>query len=424
MYHSKTQNPVILARIKMANFTYVTDKSLKLIPESSRSVFFWIILVITVLAVVSNTSAIVSMVKRKLKSLQKVCIVSLAVSDLFSIIIFATNNLDTLSRDLKVWELGEFLCYFIPMGQILGTNASSFALLVIALDRYQNVSVAVIRKKWNPNLWTSVLLIVASWIVSAVTAYPMFVFFTYNPIKIVYTNGTEPLFEDSYMCIAIQKDSLMLYYTLMTIFIFSSNNNNFFMVLLPNCCTNLETSKAGHPSQAVSGKYSGSMDRSSPKPIIKKPKNVQMEKKLRTFKVVIALMLAFTLCRLPYWLYFVIKLVKTIQGDTMWNIHFALTSLNILNCALNPFLYTFLNQTISATKKINEITCRFILCCCCFSNSEFEDFENNNPFEINCEQRNDMGDNQKYINNNSRVKFVDVAHLQVYSKEQRPNRTY
>ncbi|KAJ8959780.1 hypothetical protein NQ314_006210 [Rhamnusium bicolor] len=70
--------------------------------------------------------------------------------------------------------LGDFLCYFIPMGQVLGTTASSFALLAIALDRYQNVTVAIISKRWNPNLWKCLLAAFLSWIVSSGWSWKLF----------------------------------------------------------------------------------------------------------------------------------------------------------------------------------------------------------------------------------------------------------
>ncbi|KAJ8959773.1 hypothetical protein NQ314_006203 [Rhamnusium bicolor] len=131
-------------------------------------------------------------------------------------------------------------------------------------------------------------------------------------------------------------------------------------------------------------------------------------------------MLAFTLCRLPYWLYFVIKLVKTIKGGVMWDLNYALTALNILNCALNPFLYAFLNETICAAKKINDLTCKVILYCCCFTNSEFEDFEKNNPFDIKYDQM--KGVENHRIVKNTKVKFIDVDCLPKYADGLPPNR--
>ncbi|KAG5877973.1 hypothetical protein JTB14_032234 [Gonioctena quinquepunctata] len=68
------------------------------------------------MAIIGNLLAIRSIVKRNTKFLQKSCIISLALTDIFSVIIFATNNIETLSNELMVWTLGDFLCPFYTYG--------------------------------------------------------------------------------------------------------------------------------------------------------------------------------------------------------------------------------------------------------------------------------------------------------------------
>ncbi|KAJ8978891.1 hypothetical protein NQ317_008506, partial [Molorchus minor] len=128
------------------NYPIVLNASLHVVPDNTRDIFYWTILVISVIALIGNLLAIRSIIKRKCKVLQKTCIVSLALADIFSVVLFATNNLETLSQPLIIWSLGMFMCYFIPMGQVLGTTASAVALLLIALDRYQNVVYALKKK--------------------------------------------------------------------------------------------------------------------------------------------------------------------------------------------------------------------------------------------------------------------------------------
>ncbi|KAJ8959775.1 hypothetical protein NQ314_006205 [Rhamnusium bicolor] len=48
----------------MVNYTYVDANSVKLIPDSSRPVFFWIILIISVVTLVGNVFAIKSVAKK------------------------------------------------------------------------------------------------------------------------------------------------------------------------------------------------------------------------------------------------------------------------------------------------------------------------------------------------------------------------
>lgn len=110
-----------------------------------------------------------------------------------------------------------------------------------------------------------------------------------------------------------------------------------------------------------------------------KRKNVQVERKIRTFRTVLILMISFFICRLPYWIFYIVQLLSKQNSQFAWNLHFSLIALNLLNCVLDPLLYTFLQETINALKIINDFF--FKVCCCCFSN-DFEDFERNNPFVI------------------------------------------
>ncbi|KAJ8923021.1 hypothetical protein NQ315_001569 [Exocentrus adspersus] len=361
----------------MANMSLVLDTSLELVPECSRYLFFWIILTIAVVTLVGNVFAITSIIKRKQKLLQKVCITSLALADIFSVTIFATNNLDALSRELKIWKLGEFMCHFIPMGQVLGTTASSMALLVIALDRYQNVTVAIVSQRWNPNLWTCLGVVVLCLVFCTVISYPMYVFFTHNPIQVVHTDMPEPVFEDAFLCAAIQKDKLKLYYIVTALVVFLP-----IVVTFTWFYYQIAVLVWRHRKPFIS-KY----------PL--KTKTVQVQRKIRTFKVIIVLMAAFTVCRLPYWIFFVVKLVETIPGPSMWYLSFSLTALNMLSCALNPFLYPFLNQTLQVAKKCHDVASKATLYCCCFTQADFEGFRRNGPFG-------------KESVGKCRIKFVDV----------------
>lgn len=88
-------------------------------------------------------------------------------------------------------------------------------------------------------------------------------------------------------------------------------------------------------------------------------------KKIRSFKVVIFLVIPFVLCRFPYQTMFLFyKFYESGDSsyvDSLWNLYFSLTCLNVFNCGLNPFLYTYLHQTISGLqfteKLIRKVFC-------------------------------------------------------------------
>lgn len=75
------------------------------------------------------------------------------------------------------------------------------------------------------------------------------------------------------------------------------------------------------------------------------------------FKVILALMLVFFICRLPNWIYVLYKLSNDTQDNIFWVVNYALGLLVMANCMLNPFFYTFLSETIRLTTFLSNIIC-------------------------------------------------------------------
>ncbi|XP_060523201.1 orexin receptor type 2 [Cylas formicarius] len=390
------------SKIDDGNRTVVTDEALKSSPYN-KPLYFWIILVITVVALVANLLAIKSILYRKTKRLQKTCIISLALSDILGVLIFALNYLDMLSKELMTWIYGESMCYFVPVGQILGSTASSVALFVIALDRYHNVFYAL-SKRWDPEWWLCLGGALILWGVCAAISYPMKTYYYYLPIIV---ND-----KDEYLCTAspLTKNELALYYIITTIIVF-----------LPICCMFLwlyykiailvwhhrkpVTSKSIYQSDDTSNtRDSDQSTTPNLKPILTKSKNVQVERKIRTFKIVLVLMFSFMGCRLPHAVYNIVRTASSVSGK--WNLNNSLIALYMTNYALNPFLYTFLNQTINAWKRLSDFMCEVCFCCC--SKSEFENFERENPFEKVQWPRQKPVAEEPRVSSSHRVKFADV----------------
>lgn len=141
-------------------------------------------------------------------------------------------------------------------------------------------------------------------------------------------------------------------------------------------------------------------------------KNVHVERKIRTFKIIICLMLTFFMCRLPYWVFNIMRLVGVYNLRKHWIMLYVFNGLALLNCALNPFLYTFLNPTLNILMKIQKTMKDFVcnVCCCCFSNTEFEEFERENPFSIEDYQKGRKGEGK-------RVKFRELKDSQESYKD-------
>lgn len=90
--------------------------------------------------------------------------------------------------------------------------------------------------------------------------------------------------------------------------------------------------------------------------------NCRKTRQLRMFKVIIMIMITFLVCRLPTWIFLLIKLNRDLSSSASWVLHFSFGILSLANCAINPFLYTFLTETMhfgSQVKgRLRKILCR------------------------------------------------------------------
>ncbi|CAH1964732.1 unnamed protein product [Acanthoscelides obtectus] len=358
------------------NLTTVNVTVLRVIPEETRLPFFWIYLIVATFALTVNSFSIKSALQRRVNNLQKVCLVNLTLADIFSSTMFAIINLETLCKDLKTWSLGEFMCYFTPVAQALGTTTSAFTLLLIALDRYRSVS-AVMERKLNLELWKCISLNVGIWILCTAISLPLSSFYNYAPIKVIFPSKSEPIFQYSAMCVAIRRSRLTSYYVVIT-----------WMVFLPiliffawfYCNVALKIWHYRKPTSTVEGtneRSSYSTNTGSTR-IPKTREDVRVEKKVKTMKIVIGLMVCFILCRLPYYLFTTFLLIKVSGSKSAWNAYFALNCLLLLNCALNPLMYIYLHQTLRFLVFIKDLIKRCIMWCC--FTTDLEEFQKDNPF--------------------------------------------
>lgn len=67
------------------------------------------------------------------------------------------------------------------------------------------------------------------------------------------------------------------------------------------------------------------------------------------FKAIVVLMLVFFVCRLPMWVFLLVKMVGEANTGAYWNLHYSFGILAMVNAVLNPLMYTFLTETIRFT---------------------------------------------------------------------------
>lgn len=104
------------------------------------------------------------------------------------------------------------------------------------------------------------------------------------------------------------------------------------------------------------------------------------QRQIRMFKVILVLMAVFFICRLPNWIYVLYKLSHNSQENIHWVINYSLGLMVMANCMLNPFLYTFLSETIRLTTFLAGIICGVFspcvkLCKCKTNRSESQERE-------------------------------------------------
>lgn len=87
------------------------------------------------------------------------------------------------------------------------------------------------------------------------------------------------------------------------------------------------------------------------------------DRQVRMFKVILVLMTVFFICRLPNWIYVLYKLSNVTQENIHWVINYSFGLMVMLNCMLNPFLYTFLSETIRLTTFLAGIVCGIFTPC-------------------------------------------------------------
>lgn len=94
-------------------------------------------------------------------------------------------------------------------------------------------------------------------------------------------------------------------------------------------------------------------------------KNQREARHIRMFKVIICLIAIFLICRLPQWIFLLVKFYGNIHLVEMWLLHYSFGILALFNCMLNPFMYTFLSATLRVSEKIGNSFKRCLSPCYC-----------------------------------------------------------
>ncbi|XP_051561017.1 neuropeptide Y receptor type 2 [Myxocyprinus asiaticus] len=160
--------------------SHVEDALLDGLEDSTKLVGVQVILIlaystIIILGVTGNSLVIYVVYKfRNLHTVTNYFIVNLAVADLLvNTLCLPFTLMYTLYGE---WKFGQVMCYLLPYAQGLAVHVSTITLNVIALDRYRSI-VYHMETKMSKDM--CVVVIVITWVASAILASPLAIFREY-----------------------------------------------------------------------------------------------------------------------------------------------------------------------------------------------------------------------------------------------------
>lgn len=107
-------------------------------------------------------------------------------------------------------------------------------------------------------------------------------------------------------------------------------------------------------------------------------RNERQRRQMRMFKVILVLMCVFIMFRLPNWIFLLYKLSVQIEPSrTSWLITYSFSIAGILNSMVNPFLYTFLSETIRFTRRFRNACNKFCKFCRAKDSQQQQNYSNN-----------------------------------------------
>ncbi|XP_070503098.1 neuropeptide Y receptor type 5-like [Chironomus tepperi] len=387
------------------------EYKLKQIYYHERIALVIIFYVVTTIAIIGNILTLYVVITRKQRLLFKTCLLSLALSDLIYAITCGANYISKLHHEMSaLWYLGEFLCSFLPFFQTTSLLSGSMSLVSIAIDRY--MAIFVKRKgQWQPGFKFCAIGFTFVWSISAALSSPML--FSYSLFDVYVVPEIQENYYLAHYCIVDSKDESRYYYSVLFIFVFlpmlvafiafnaiiareiwkkrktpgskcikptrnyeDSSSSTTEVKNSSNTNSTGLRNNSGQSKDTSTDSKSGTVTISQQQPQIfitqiqqhqshthqhqmhnNDRRNERQCRQMRMFKVILVLMCVFIVLRLPNWIFLLYKLYNFVPTDrAIWLLNYAFCISGIMNSMANPFLYTFLSETILFTSYI-RITC-------------------------------------------------------------------
>ncbi|XP_055622133.1 alpha-2Db adrenergic receptor [Toxorhynchites rutilus septentrionalis] len=400
------------------------EHMLKNLTTQQRTVFTAIVIVITALAVFENVLTVIINIKRKQRHLFRLCLLSLAFSDIIFVVVTSIIYLSQFNGEYNsFWTLGDLMCSVAPFLQTMAVLVNSITLVVIALDRYMAVT-RFNNGSWEPSGIFCFICAVLIWSLAAGVSAPMATLYQIYNIILLMSEAVNPEAITGFLLAQVcgtEKSKNGYYFVIVFTVIFiplllaflwlnsviakeiwvrrhpiqnrysspkkrqtSSSADN--PSERKTTTTNIISERSIHsrnsqPTPAIFTTHSCTCtnccdpfappkDAAPPPPprattvkmidktIISAADSSRKRRQLRMFKAIVCIMAVFFVCRLPTWIFLLIKLHGVANTNVFWVLHYTFGIMAMLNCMLNPLLYTFLNETIKFSAFLRTICIR------------------------------------------------------------------
>jgi hypothetical protein len=413
--------------------------SLRNLSSAARLLFVIIVGVIFVFGFLGNLLTIIANLRRKQRILFKVSLISLALSDILLVTFTSVTYISQFTSEFtSLWILGSSMCLITPFVQTTALLANSITLVAIALDRYIAVG-KIIKQTWDPTMMWCVITALFIWALSAGISSPMFTLYElYNVLILIPdpNNSTIPVDYSIAQVCATNKTESFQYFLFIFAFIFTplliafvwlniviakeiwdrrhpisqvtvvrskqvssdkktsetnmvqggGSSNRTVSTISNNVPSEKPQKSFGSKNRGNYSTTSSTVKTKSQDPVHNDSRNRREQRQLRMVKVIVVIMTIFFICRLPNWAFLLVKLQVRLVGKIYWVVHYSLGILSMASCLLNPFVYTFLSETIQFTTFMAAV-CRKICFwkCCSRSESSNGDGSFNESYKNLCE---------------------------------------
>ncbi|XP_070503092.1 orexin receptor type 2-like [Chironomus tepperi] len=347
-----------------ASFVIVWETAVSPLSKRERILFFVLTTIICTVAYLGNVLVLYVNFTRKQRLLFRTCLISLAISDIMYVQVTSIVYLPRLFiTQSALWVLGSLACAVLPFLQTLAILVNSILLVCIAMDRYMAV-VRIAKSQWEPGKLFCLTCCVLIWGMAAGISSPMIAIYQFYKLYVVplpkYENE-ELTYYVGTIC-ASNKDQNAYFFSIIFSFIFAPLVITFIWMNAVVARAiwirrHTKASTSSIPTNSMPSMPSSNANSQS-SPTLNEMSTGCSERKQRQerlFRVILLLMSVFFICRLPTWMYLIYQLNTTSNDHNYWHLYFGFGNLALLNCALNPYLYSFMSETIKVFSFLGNI---------------------------------------------------------------------